>query len=175
VTSVSDETHSVDDASIPVEITTDVISEAYFLKAIDINQSIINRMARNSFLIKGWTITLVVAALLLKGTVEQGFLAIFPLLTFWLLDTYFLKQERLFRKLYSHNVENTSNTVKQLFSMNTDDFDESYFGVMCSRTLLWFYGTIFGLILGYGILLHYSWPVIYDYIVRICESIITWM
>lgn len=34
---------------------------------IDLTRSIINRMASNSFAIKSWTVTLVAAALILKG------------------------------------------------------------------------------------------------------------
>lgn len=40
----------------------------YMLKEIEIIQDIIKRMAFNSFMIKGWTIILVVVSLLLKGT-----------------------------------------------------------------------------------------------------------
>lgn len=50
----------------------------YMLKEIDIIQDIIRRMAFNSFLIKGWAISLVVIALLLKATEYQawaGFMA----------------------------------------------------------------------------------------------------
>jgi len=50
----------------------------YMLKEIDIIQDIIRRMAFNSFLIKGWAISLVVIALLLKETEYQvwaGFMA----------------------------------------------------------------------------------------------------
>lgn len=39
----------------------------YFMKEIEIIQSIINRLSSHSFLIKGWTITLVVGILLLDN------------------------------------------------------------------------------------------------------------
>ena len=39
----------------------------FMLKEIELIQDIIKRMAFNSFLIKGWTITLVAVTLLLKG------------------------------------------------------------------------------------------------------------
>ena len=56
----------------------------YMLKEIDIIQDIIKRMAFNSFIIKGWAITLVVVTLLLKGTEKyQVWLAFIPLLVFW--------------------------------------------------------------------------------------------
>ncbi len=62
----------------------------YMLKEIDIIQDIIKRMAFNSFIIKGWAITLVAVTLLLKGTEKyQVLLAFIPLLVFWFLDAYF--------------------------------------------------------------------------------------
>ena len=77
--------------------------EAYLFKEIDIIQDLIRRMAFNSFLIKGWAVTLVVITLLLKGgadTAAMVFLPYLPLIAFWFLDAYFLRQERLYRKLY---------------------------------------------------------------------------
>ena len=62
----------------------------YMFKEIDIIQDVIKRMAFNSFMIKGWAITLVVITLLLKGTEYQVWLAFIPLLVFWFLDAYFL-------------------------------------------------------------------------------------
>ena len=119
-------------------------SHDFFLKEIDIIQSIIKRMSHNSFLIKGWTITLVVVSLLLKGTQEHMFLAIIPLVTFWFLDSYFLRQERLYRKLYEWVIENRLKNDKEPFSMKTDRFtdDVSKFKTTFSRTLIWFYGVI---------------------------------
>ena len=67
----------------------------YMFKEIDIIQDIINRMAFNSFLIKGWTVTLVSVALLLKGNTYQVLIAFIPLLAFWYLDAYFLWQGSL--------------------------------------------------------------------------------
>ena len=78
----------------------------FMLKEVDIIQEIIKRMAHNSFLIKGWTITLVVATLLLKGNKAQAFITFIPLIGLWYLDAYFLRQERLYRKLYSWVVAN---------------------------------------------------------------------
>ena len=69
----------------------------YMLKEIDIIQDIIKRMAFNSFIIKGWTITLVVVSLLLKGTEKyQVWIAFIPLVVFWFLNAYFLRQERMY-------------------------------------------------------------------------------
>jgi len=128
----------------------------YLLKEIDVIQGIINRMARNSFLIKGWTITLVVATLLLKGTNIQVLLAYIPLVVFWFLDAYFLWQERMYRKLYGWVIQNRLETDEYLFDMNAYRFEkevQSRFRIMFSITLGWFYGSIAILIIVYSVLL----------------------
>ncbi|MBT9147202.1 MAG: hypothetical protein DDT32_00954 [Syntrophomonadaceae bacterium] len=128
----------------------------YRLKEIEIIQDIIKRMAFNSFLIKGWTITLVVVALLLKGAEYQVWIAFIPLLVFWFLDTYFLWQERLYRKLYEWVINNRLNTDEYLFDMNAYRFKQevqSRFRIMFSITLGWFYGSIAILIVAHAVLL----------------------
>lgn len=129
----------------------------YMLKEIDIIQDIIKRMAFNSFLIKGWAITLVIATLLLKGTEKyQVWLAFIPLLVFWFLDAYFLWQERMYRKLYDWVINNRLKTEKYLFDMNAYRFKnevQSRFRIMFSITLGWFYGSIAILIIIYALIL----------------------
>jgi len=56
------------------------------MKEVDTIQSVINRISSNSFLIKGWTITLVVGMLLFKGSEIQIFIAFIPIIA--ILDTY---------------------------------------------------------------------------------------
>ena len=117
----------------------------YMMKEIEIIQDVIKRMAFNSFMIKGWAITLVVVALLLKGNTYQVWIAFIPLLIFWFLDTYFLWQERMFRKLYDWVVENRLKTDEYLFSMNAYRFRDKVqkkLRIMFSVTLGWFYGSI---------------------------------
>jgi len=128
----------------------------FMLKEIDIIQDTIKRMAYNSFLIKGWTLTLVVATLLLKGNKYQVLIAFIPLLVFWFLDAYFLWQERMYRKLYEWVIKNRLSTDEYLFSMNAYRFKnevQSKFRIMFSITLGWFYGSIAILILIYSIFL----------------------
>ena len=128
----------------------------YMLKEVDIIQEIIRRMAFNSFMIKGWAITLVVVTLLLKGTEYQVWIAFIPLLVFWFLDAYFLWQERLYRKLYDWVVNNRLKTDEYLFDMNAYRFKDevqSRFRIMFSITLGWFYGSIAILIVIYSIII----------------------
>jgi len=75
------------------------------MKRLDHLQGIIQRLAGNSFLIKGWAVTLVSAVLgfALKDatTSPLAYLAIVPILLFWGLDAYYLAVERNARKLYN--------------------------------------------------------------------------
>ena len=83
--------------------------------------------------------------LLLKGNSYQVWIAFIPLLVFWFLDTYFLWQERMFRKLYDWVVENRLKTDEYLFSMNAYRFKKQVhkkLRIMFSVTLGWFYGSI---------------------------------
>lgn len=127
-------------------------------KEIDLIQDIIKRMASNSFLIKGWTITLVAVALLLNGDNTHASIAFIPLISFWFLDAFFLWQERMYRKLYKWVVSNRMKTEEFLFDLNAYRFEEEVDGklkTMFSITLVWFYATILILIFIYQIILFY--------------------
>jgi hypothetical protein len=72
-------------------------------KHLDLIQAIVTRLAGNSFLLKGWSVTLVTALFAFAakdGKTYFMFLAYLPAITFWLLDGYYLSQERTFRALY---------------------------------------------------------------------------
>ena len=107
-------------------------------------QAVITRMAGNSFMVKGWTVTLVTALFALAAADANGFfvyVAYLPAVMFWALDAYFLRQERLFRKLYDHVRQAKDGTVD--FSMNTHRFSVgTTWSVAWSRTLCLFHGTI---------------------------------
>ncbi len=111
-------------------------------------QGVISRMAGNSFLIKGWSVTLVSALFALAaGGANRLFvyLAYFPSITFWALDAYFLRQERLFRKLYDFVRELPDSKID--YSMSTKSLEslvDSQFRVAWSSTLRLFHGTIVG-------------------------------
>lgn len=66
-------------------------------------QSVITRMASNSFSLKGWAVTLVAAIFALTwANISRNFLliALIPIFAFWALDAYYLNLERKNRKLY---------------------------------------------------------------------------
>lgn len=73
------------------------------LKHLELIQGVINRLAGNSFSMKGWSITLIAALMALaanNANERYAAIALLPALCFWGLDSYYLRQERLFRKLY---------------------------------------------------------------------------
>lgn len=70
---------------------------------LNILQGIINRLAGNSANAKTWTITFVVAILVLMsngGTARASIVAFLPIAVFVFLDAYYLAMERDFRGLY---------------------------------------------------------------------------
>jgi len=134
--------------------TRDELKE-FMIKEIEIIQDIIKRMAFNSFMVKGWTVTLVAVTLLLKGAKHQVLIAFIPLLVFWFLDAYFLWLERLYRRLYNWVIKNRLQTDEYLFDMSIDRFkydEQPKLRIMFSITLGWFYGSIFILTVLYAIL-----------------------
>lgn len=69
-------------------------------------------------------------------------LAAIPTVSFWILDGYYLNQERLFRRLYNVVRETDEEAID--FSMNTVPFKQSgdWFKAVFSKTLIFFYFTI---------------------------------
>ncbi len=131
-----------------------VFLQECLFKEINLIQDIIKRMASNSFLIKGWTVTLVVASLLLRGSKYQVLISLIPLIVFWFLDSYFLQRERMYRKLYDWVTTNRPITDERLFDLNAKRFEKKVGSIgrtMFSITLGWFYGMIFILIVAYSI------------------------
>ena len=110
------------------------------IKHLELIQGVINRLATDSFRMKGWTVILVSALLVLlarEGRVEFTWIGIVPVLVFWGLDSYFLRQERLFRDLYDHVRHLNEEDID--FSMNTGMFRQTWLGAMFSLTLIPFY------------------------------------
>lgn len=108
-------------------------------------QGIINRVAVNSFALKGWAVTLVagIFALSSKDADKMYFLvAYIPIVVFWFLDAYYLLQERLFRSLYCKVRKLGESEID--FSMDTSlpEFklpQNNYLSCLISKTELGFY------------------------------------
>ena len=121
------------------------------LKHLEMIQNIINRMANSSFFLKGWTVIFVAAVLgfaLKDSKPIYVWLAIIPTLSFWALDGFYLRQEKLFRKLYDK--VRVLEDAEIDFSMETSQVKKkvkNWFFICFSRTILFFYLPILVVIL----------------------------
>ncbi len=119
-------------------------------KHLEFIQAIISRMAGNLFFLRGWTITLIAAllALFIKGNGSNYaiYFLIVLILVFWILDGYFLSQERLFRDLYNHVRKLKEEEID--FSMDINEYKKykknTLIYTMFSPTLLVFYLPLIG-------------------------------
>lgn len=113
------------------------------LKHLEFIQSVINRMSANSFLLKGWGVTLVAALFALAANdpnTRYVVVAYLPVLVFWLIDGYFLSQERSFRALYNEIRKKKDDEID--FSMDVGNLSGGRNGwaqTFFARTLVLFY------------------------------------
>jgi hypothetical protein len=134
-----------------VETIKDKIMDKDILhKEIDLIQGVINRMANNSFLLKGWLISLIAVILALTKdtllTSDIKYLStilILPVIVFWYLDAFFLHKEKCYRKLYEWVITNRNTTNDFMYSLDYSRFKsevKSLIAIMFSKTLFPFYG-----------------------------------
>lgn len=125
------------------------------IKYLEFLQNIITRMGNNSFLVKGWAITIVSALLGFFANNKISFkelsniiILLVPIVGFLVLDSYYLRLERIFRKKYETVVEeinkgtfNGTNIFK-ISGKNTKNEKTNFMNVICSGTILLTYGPI---------------------------------
>jgi hypothetical protein len=126
-------------------------------KEIDLIQSVINRMASNSFLLKGWLVSLVAVVLALtKETIVATKLSYFslllclPTILFWYLDAFYLHKEKCYIKMYNWVIENRKITEENSYCLKYTRFEsqvESVFKIMFSKTIIPFYGLVLFILL----------------------------
>jgi len=134
-------------------------NEKLLIEEIKVIQDVIKRMASNSFSVKTWTITLIVATLLFKGSNNHIFIAFIPLIAFWFLDSYYLKQERLFREVHNWITTYRLENDDKLFNLNPTPFNDkvqSVFRIMFSVSTLPFYGSILIMLIGYILIIYWD-------------------
>jgi hypothetical protein len=115
------------------------------LKHLEFIQAAIGRMASNSFLFKGWAITIAAGLSAFGATDTKKVLLTIALATtamFWALDGYYLWLERGFVKLHNDVAAKDEKDID--FSMKIDKTDAACRWLKtCGRPhLLLFYGTI---------------------------------
>ena len=117
------------------------------IKHLEFIQGVVNRLASDSFRIKGWSVVLIAALFAIlarEGRIEFAAVGLVPVIIFWGLDGYFLWQERLFRALYDRVRGMKEADID--FSMDASAFRtghaRTWLGAMFSRTLIFFYGAL---------------------------------
>jgi len=115
------------------------------IRHLEMIQGVISRMANNSFLLKGWAVTLVagIFTLAAKDADKLYFIiAYIPIVVFWGLDSYYLLQERLYRSLYEKVSVYDENNIDFSLKATTSEFGNkknNYLNCLISKTELCFY------------------------------------
>ena len=123
-------------------------------KHLEMIQGVITRMATNSFLVRGWSITLVSALFALSDKdADRSFVLIsyFPCGLFWFLDAFYLSQERRYRALYDSVRLNTGPVD---FNMNAPSpAGTGWIAALFSSTMVLFHGAMALAILAVAVLI----------------------
>jgi hypothetical protein len=132
---------------IDVRLTGEVWPTEPRIRHLEMIQSIVTRMATNSFVAKGWALTVAGAIYGFAASHLNPWIASAGLLStlgFWWLDAFYLRAERSFRCLYNEAVK--PNTDIDLFSLDIRRYRGEktirWWSVLSSITLRIFYGAI---------------------------------
>lgn len=126
--------------------------EEHHIRHLELIQGVVSRLAGNSFSLKSWTVGIVSILVLLaaKDSNEAyAVIAVFPALCFWGLDAYYLRQERLFRELYTAVLKQAATPGQPetipLFSLDTSPVAarvEPWFSTLRSPTVSGLHGPV---------------------------------
>lgn len=112
-------------------------------------QNVITRMNANSFHVKTWTVSIIVALVALAVNSKNYMyilISVVPTILFWTLDSYYLQQERKFRGLYKDVVLGNV----PLYLMQINRYREGIYqfsSALFSNSIIKFYGAILASIL----------------------------
>lgn len=114
---------------------------------LDIIQNVITRMGNNSFLLKQWSVGIMIAIYAFAGenSHKAVIVTIIPLLVFWMLDSYYLMLERKFRCLYDDVRKKKEEEIDfdmsfKNIKVNMEDLRKyCFFKVLFSKTIWTFY------------------------------------
>ncbi|MCL7490235.1 MULTISPECIES: hypothetical protein [Streptomyces] len=116
------------------------------VKHLEFLQTVIARHANTSFVVKSWAMTVSGAfiAVATRGPSWKTVVVALGLAAgFWLLDSYYLGQERRFRTLYEKVADRRTPQVPP-FTMDAEQYGDRvpWRGVALSRTMLLSYGVL---------------------------------
>lgn len=122
-------------------------------KEIDIIQSCINRMSSNSFMCKGWNLTLITGVVSLPKDINYRWLILIIIsinACFWFLDSFFVLQEQRFRDKYKWIItERLKSNAEYLYDLDPNNPNTTYrvkkrklYNTILSKTIAPMYGGI---------------------------------
>jgi len=158
---------AVDGMTDPLDVSTAHLSairnevgvEPERLEHIKMIQAVVTRMAQNSFLLKGWSVTLSVGILSAAASAKEAsfaLLALLPAVVFWGLDAFYLRQERLFRALHD-DVCGAFGNDPVTFSLQTGKVEptvKSWYKTLFAKTIVWLHAPLIVSILLVAGLIH---------------------
>ena len=123
------------------------------VRHLEMIQGVINRLGHDSFLIKGWSMAILAAGIIsiTRSELQGGFMILaflIPIFGFWVLDGYFLWQERLFRKVYDEIRKQETTDFAMNVMKHRNKPKCSWMASMFSVTLNLFYGIEILFVLG---------------------------
>ncbi len=121
---------------------------------LSIIQFVIQRMTTNSSSCKAWCITVVSAILVIvadKGKSQYAYIAIIPNILFFVLDTYYLTLEKMFRNSYNDFIkklhENKIDSSDLFVVIPKGNWIKTFFKSIISFSVWLFYLTLLIMIL----------------------------
>ena len=133
-------------------------NDEHLRKYLELQHLTINRIANNSFLIKGWTITLTTVIVGIMSTRDDlsykvAFLVLIPIVIFALLDAYYLSIERKMKKRFAEVVDSFNegrlNEIKmyQISTKQPSNISDTVWGALFSLSILLTYVPLILLVL----------------------------
>ncbi len=118
-------------------------------KHLEFILSAISRMAQNSFLARGWCITLTTALLAVASNTDIKVayaLAGVPIIVFWVVDAYYLSLERRYRLLYEQIRMKPVDEINYAMDIRPFAREQSIFSALFSPLIIFIYGSLISLI-----------------------------
>jgi len=112
-------------------------------KHLELISAVIGRMANNSFLFKGWSITIATGLAAFAAVDRRRGLLLIALITevlFWVLDGYYLWLERRFRDLYDKVARRSNDQIDFSMAIDRKDIFRRWLRTCFRLHLVLFYG-----------------------------------
>ena len=113
------------------------------IKQLEMLQAVINRMASNSFVFKGWSVT-IIAGLSAFATSDSNkkllMVAFLATLLLWAVDAYYLSLERQYRLLYEKRAKQKPKEISLSMKLSEYSKLKSWLKALFAPVLLGFFG-----------------------------------